>query len=371
MPRSFLAYLAVSSMVLGVAACGDGPAAPISLPLTGTFSGTVTPQGFDDVGFVAGRTGATIVKVCGVIGSEINVAVGAALATSASNCERLVFAATAGTSYTVRVTAVSGGGAYNGCWSTALAECTVIAPTSGAAACDAAGYYGPAAGKTGIDLLHSLRDIVTTNYNLGYLTTPNARDSLYTFVDDPDGDDQITDVYTGRTAFVNSRSTAAAANFNTEHAWPQSRGADIDFAAGADLNILFTADATSNEKRSNIPYGIVTQNVQWTGGMGAEVSRLGADAQGRTVFEPRPSKRGDVARAIFYFYTRYHDAPTPTFSLANFNVEEATLMQWSAADPPDDFERARNAMICRAQGNRNPYVDHPEYLSATGDFPNN
>jgi deoxyribonuclease I len=358
-------------LTVALLACSDsGPTGTANLPLTGTFSGDLAAGGSAQFGFVAGRSGATIVKICGPSGTNFDVSVGTASAATASNCERLVFDAIAGTGYTAVVEAVSGSGPVNGCWSTALAECTVAAPPPLAVSCTDPQYYAAATGKTGQALLQALAAIVATNRNLGYLTTPNARDSLYAFVDDPDGDDLIAGLYTGRTATITSRATAAAAGFNTEHLWPQSRGADIDVAAGADLNILVTADSQANRVRSNLPFGVVTQNVQWTGGTGAEVSRMGQDAQGRLVFEPRPSKRGDVARAIFYFHTRYHTARPPGYSLANFNVEEATLLQWAAADPPDDFERDRNAMVCRAQGNRNPYIDHPEYLGAIGDFPN-
>ena len=89
------------------------------------------------------------------------------------------------------------------------------------------------------------------------------------------------------------------------------------------------------------------------------------------MFEPRNAKKGDIARAILYFHVRYNSRRTPNYTLENFNLEEATLIQWSAADPPDAFERQRNSLAFRAQGNRNPFIDHPEYVAAVGDFPNN
>jgi endonuclease I len=364
-------FVAAAWLVAVLTACGgDGPTEPTGLPLTGTFSGDAAPGTSRQVGFVAGRSGATIVKVCGRLNTNFDIAIEGTSAASPSNCERVEFAAVAGRSYSLQVDAVSGGGPFNGCWSAALVECTVTVPPPATQSCADPGYYDVTSGKAGAQLLQTLGEIVATNRNLGYLTTPNARDSLYAFVDDPDGDDQIIDLYTGRAAAVVSRASAAAAGFNTEHVWPQSRGANIDFAAGADLNILFTSDSMANRVRSNAPFGVVTHAVQWTGGTGTEVSRLGLNAQGTMVFEPRPSKRGDVARAVFYFHTRYYGVRPPGFSLANFNLEESTLYQWAAADPPDTFELNRNAMVCRAQGNRNPFVDHPEFLVAIGDFPN-
>jgi endonuclease I len=202
---------------------------------------------------------------------------------------------------------------------------------------------------------------------LGYTA---ARDSLYANVDDPDNDDVIEDVYVGRAAArVNSRATAAAANLNTEHAWPQSRGADQD-PAMSDLHHLFTSDETANTRRSNNPFGTVSGTVVWSGGTGTDVSRLGYNGLGELVFEPRPSRRGDIARALLYFYVRYRATPTASFTLANFNREEATLLRWAQEDPPSDFERRRNDLVHRAQGNRNPFVDWPEFVTAIGDFPN-
>jgi endonuclease I len=54
--------------------------------------------------------------------------------------------------------------------------------------------------------------------------------------------------------------------------------------------------------------------------------------------------------------------------LDNFWLEEETLIQWAAADPPDAFERQRNSLAFRAQGNRNPFVDRPEFVAAVGVF---
>jgi endonuclease I len=101
------------------------------------------------------------------------------------------------------------------------------------------------------------------------------------------------------------------------------------------------------------------------------VSKQGFNAQNVEVFEPRNAKKGDIARAIFYFYTRYNLRRPATFSLQNFVIEEATLIQWHNADPPDAFERQRNALAFRAQGNRNPFIDRPELVAAVGDWPNN
>ena len=354
-------------LLLAVARCGADSSGPtdLGLPLTGTFTGTVAGGGTAHASIVAGRSGATFVRVCGPDGANFDLVVGGQRVATPSNCEETTFDAVVGRSYAIQVHAVAGAGAYNGCWSTALVRCTVTIPGPHEA------YYATAVGKTGQALIDALHQIVRTGHRvLGYEA---ARDELYADVDDPDNDDTIVDVYLGRAATdVNSRATAAAAGFNTEHAWPRSRGAEQDPAL-SDLHHLFTADATANSQRLNYAFGEVAGTVIWTGpdasGTG-ERSRLGISAAGDTVFEVRRSKRGDVARAIFYFYVRYKKAPTASFLLRNFNREEATLLRWAADDPPDEFERQRNDLIFQAQGNRNPFVDRPEFLTAAGDWPN-
>ena len=41
------------------------------------------------------------------------------------------------------------------------------------------------------------------------------------------------------------------------------------------------------------------------------------------------------------------------------------LLQWHRADPPDAFEKRRNDVIFeRWQHNRNPFIDHPEWVGS-------
>src|SRR5688572_22319783 len=149
---------------------------------------------------------------------------------------------------------------------------------------------------------------------------------MYSYVEDPDNNDLLADIYVGRVATVNSRATAATANFNTEHSWPQSKGAQAD-PAMSDIHHLFPSDASANSERSNLPFGVVTGTPVWTSpdpdGDG-DVSKRGPNANGTMVFEPRNAKKGDVARAILYFYVRYNSRRTPNFTLENFIIEEGT-----------------------------------------------
>jgi endonuclease I len=222
-----------------------------------------------------------------------------------------------------------------------------------------ASYYAPVAGMTGQALLQGLKQIVARHKDLGY---DGARDAMFATVDDLDNDNVVECIYIGRTlANVTNRSTAyhGGSGMNAEHTWPQSKGAVG--AAKADLNHLFPADCHANSTRGNYPFGEVAREA-WTDGG----STLGTNAQGQTVFEPRPEQKGNTARALLYFYTVYGQLGST--SLENFKIEEPVLKKWHQEDPVTDEDRARNDAVQAAQGNRNPYVDHPEFVAQVGTF---
>ena len=91
------------------------------------------------------------------------------------------------------------------------------------------------------------------------------------------------------------------------------------------------------------------------------------------VFEPRDEDKGDVARIIFYMDVRYEgdsgeldlemteNILSVTSKLQRHGVR-STLLEWHEMDPVDDFERNRNDVIYSYQGNRNPFIDHPELV---------
>jgi len=92
----------------------------------------------------------------------------------------------------------------------------------------------------------------------------------------------------------------------------------------------------------------------------ASGSALGKDFSGRTAFEVRAERRGDIARALFYFSVRY--------ALRIDAEQEQTLRLWHATDPVDEGELRRNDAVEHVQKNRNPFVDHPEFVTKITDF---
>jgi deoxyribonuclease-1 len=147
---------------------------------------------------------------------------------------------------------------------------------------------------------------------------------------------------------------------NVEHTWPQSRfsGRFDNELQKSDLHHLFPTNSKSNSIRGNNKFGEVERDLQK---LPCANIRSGVAAGGHEeVFEPPQEHRGNVARALFYFSTRY-DLPID----AN---EEAFLRKWNKEDPVDAEEMNRNEKIFAAQKDRNPFVDYPELADKIANF---
>lgn len=228
-------------------------------------------------------------------------------------------------------------------------------------------------GTSGIALQDSLRGAYRPPVGLTYAT---ARDTMYAEVDNHDG--YVTGIYTGFTVYVDPassrpRTDAFDAGINAEHTWPQSKGAE-NLPAQADLHHLFPSEIDANGARAAFPFAEIPdpQTDRWyrlrvvttvpDPALLDEYSEL--DLQnpdplydGR--WEPREEKKGDVARAMFYFYTMYRaeaDAADPAF----FDAQRDDLRAWNAADPPDEAEYQRTCAVATHQAGRpNPFVIDP------------
>ncbi len=214
---------------------------------------------------------------------------------------------------------------------------------------------------TGASLQLKIATEYTPNQTLGY---KKGRDVLYTKIDNQNG--SVTGIYTGYTANIapdsdSPRNDATQQNINAEHIYPQSKGANG--SAKSDLHSLFPSRERVNSARSNNPFADISDSLtrKW----------FRDDLELRTIptqfideysesltnqsFEPRESKKGDVARAMFYFYTIYRyqaDAKDPDF----FPLQKETLCQWNAAEPIDNAELERSHQVANYQGNENPFV---------------
>lgn len=179
--------------------------------------------------------------------------------------------------------------------------------------------------------------------------------------------------------------------WNKEHTWAKSHG---DFGekapAGTDLHHLIAADAQLNRYHSNYDYGIptidVTTRKDVRGLLTSGSNGKNIDSPNTSVFLPPADDRGDIARALFYMETRYYEFVSnsdPKLELVNETTSathEATklatgkmgwkkvLLDWHKEDPVDEYEIHRNNLIYNNfQGNRNPFIDHPEWAEMIFD----
>ena len=92
-----------------------------------------------------------------------------------------------------------------------------------------------------------------------------------------------------------------------------------------------------------------------------------------TGFEPPDAFKGDLARSYFYMAVRYEDEFTCCSGSGVVGDDlrpwlEAQLLIWHASDPVSAKEIARNDAVHALQGNRNPFIDHPEWVGEIADF---
>ena len=257
-----------------------------------------------------------------------------------------------------------------------------------------AGYYNTAIGS-GYTLKTQLKSIITTGHSdQGYgalwtLYTQSAfRDNYY------ENDGSLLDLYSENPSGVdpyNYTSTSQQCGnytgegqcYNREHLVPQSYF--DNFAVDPMKNDpfhVFPSDGKVNGDRNNLGFGKVS-SASYTSQNGSKRGPNTVNAYSNyagTVFEPVDAFKGDVARAYFYFATRYEDLMDDFYNSANGVTCEAKnmfdgsinkvfsdnfillLIKWHKEDPVSAKEIAQNNAIYLHQGNRNPYIDHPEYV---------
>jgi endonuclease G len=141
--------------------------------------------------------------------------------------------------------------------------------------------------------------------------------------------------------------------YNCEHVVPQSWFDRAEPMRG-DLHHLFACEARCNSFRGNTAYAEFADFPQPAEAMRSDCGKSAADG-----FEPAHGK-GAAARAVFYFCLRY---PT-TIGAAELPPDSvAVLLGWHETDPVSEWERHRNAAIHGRQGNRNPFIDHPDWAA--------
>lgn len=143
----------------------------------------------------------------------------------------------------------------------------------------------------------------------------------------------------------------AAMPFNCEHVVPQSWFAKKEPMRG-DLHHLFACESGCNSFRGNTSYFDFSEEEE------AFRDECGRSEKNENKFEPVEGK-GAVARATLYFLVRY---PGTIDTPGEYDEERIEILKrWHRESPPAKYEKHRNWAICERQGNRNPFIDHPDW----------
>jgi len=222
-------------------------------------------------------------------------------------------------------------------------------------------YYRTAAEKTGNSLKTELHNIIDHHTELSYSAVWEA---LKKTDEDPANANNVILLYTGRSQ-AKSTNGGGVDDWNREHVWAKSHG---DFGTamgpGTDLHHLRPTDVSVNSTRGNLDFD----------NGGTEHSEALGNYFDSDSWEPRDEVKGDVARMLFYMAVRYEGdvSDEPDLELNNtvnngtvpYHGKLSVLLQWNAQDPVDDRERRRNDIIYSDyQHNRNPFIDHPEWVN--------
>jgi len=250
-------------------------------------------------------------------------------------------------------------------------------------------YYANAEGLSGQTLKTALYNIIKDHSVQGYgalwgFYSANELDLYY------ENDGSILDIYSEQPnaadaynyTIITDQCGSTGFNgegdcYNREHSFPRSWfGGSIE-PMNSDVHHIFASDGKVNSTRGSFPYGDVANASETTSNgskLGTGNSSLGYNG---TVFEPIDEFKGDIARAQFYIATRYQSSvanwegnSTSSNAVLNGNATTvfepwylAMLKRWHQQDPVSQKERDRNDAAFTYQGNRNPYVDHPEYVN--------
>lgn len=260
-----------------------------------------------------------------------------------------------------------------------------------------ADYYQTADATNPSTLRQTLHDIIDDHKRFPYTSSQtDTWDILKEADEDPTNPNRVLDVY--RNASFQKK-PGGNSNYNREHSWPKSYGFKKDGRKNypfTDAHHLFISDSRYNSSRSNKPYGTcdatcnkkVTKAHNGTGGgsdpyLGNSNWTKGQRTAG--TWETWIGRRGDVARALLYMDVRYEggrhgvtNASEPDLILTDdvnqivsnrenqtiaFMGMRSTLLEWHQQDPVDEKERRRNDVVFSHQTNRNPFIDHPEWVA--------
>jgi endonuclease I len=239
-------------------------------------------------------------------------------------------------------------------------------------------YYGAYQGLTGKELKHHLHLIIRNHKVISYEQVWEALEST----DECNANhSNIVLIYSMRSQSKEHRDRGTRFNYaaygytlndswNREHVWPKSHGFPNESdTAYTDLHHLRPADRSVNSARNTRSFDYSEELYFDNGG---SVPTPCKTSKRQYSWEPPDAVKGDIARMMFYMTVRY-EGPSYDLELVDYVVPNknklpilgklSTLLQWHKLDPVDDRERRRNDTIySKYQGNRNQFIDHPEFV---------
>ncbi len=217
---------------------------------------------------------------------------------------------------------------------------------------------------TGSDLYRSLKSLMSSTQ-----TSFVSYSSLTTYWN-------YTDTMHGSSKPVLFYSDVESGSFNREHVWPKSHASYNQSNGGSDLHHLRPTNDTINSTRGNLTFGDVKgvlSSYSTKSYDGKTVLWYSSDAD---LVEVSDNIKGDVARVLLYIYVRWgqpnlfekvsssrlpaNDSGSSNDGLPVIESLE-TLLEWCRDDPVDEWEMVRNDRVQDVQGNRNVFIDYPEF----------
>lgn len=249
------------------------------------------------------------------------------------------------------------------------------------------GYYDPALGLSGETLRLALHGIIDDHTRFPYTSGATDTWDIVSAADqDPTNPANVITIYRNTSVLSSDHNTPTG--WNREHSWPSSYGFTNDGGCNypfSDAHHLRSSSPSYNSSRGNRVFDWCSSGCSEYTAEGVPFSNYGSGAGNSGSWQVWENRRGDLARQMFYMETRYEGGThgitgcsepdlrlTDDRSLivsstsANQSVAYmgvlATLLEWHLEDPVDAAEQLRNDVVGSYQGNRNPYVDHPEWV---------
>lgn len=220
--------------------------------------------------------------------------------------------------------------------------------------------------SNGATFRSKLSDLITKTHTK--LTSYDGlRDVFKTSDADPNKSGNIIWFYSGTSVTFNGKFGST----NREHVWPKKGGTafdgDKERNVGSDAHHLRPAEQNLNSDRGSKQFGEVPTIASNIVPQAGSTSYDNLCYLQGNYFYPGKGYRGATARILMYVETRWGDNYNLNFVIGAGDCKTIgdieTLMKWHYQEPPTAEEMRRNEAVFKIQGNRNPFIDHPEFAT--------